>query len=125
MTLLPWYCQKWHRVQFKIGLITYKIINKDQPAYPRDLIHPFTSFRNTRRNTPKLKFLHTPNFDLRVHKSIQHFSNFFSNYAPVLWNSFPFQIRNSPSVALFRKPQNPTSSTPVSQLSVLPSRSHP
>ena len=31
------------------------------------------------------------------------FSNSFSHYAPVLWNSFPFQIRNSPSVTSFRK----------------------
>ena len=67
------------------------------------LIHPYTSSRNTRRSTPKLKFLHTPTFDRRVHKSIKHFSNSFSHYAPVLWNSLPFQIRNSPSVASFRK----------------------
>ena len=94
-----------YRVQFKIGLITYKILNQGQPVYLRELIHPYTSFRNTRRNTPKLKFLevHTPTFDRRFHKSIKHFSNSFSHYAPVLWNSLPFHIRNSPSVASFRK----------------------
>ena len=92
-----------YRVQFKLALITYKILNQGQPVYLRELIHPYTSFRNTRRSTPKLKFLHTPTFDRRVHKSIKHFSNSFSHYAPVLWNSFPFQIRNSPSVAYFRK----------------------
>ena len=92
-----------YRVQFKIGLITYKILNQGQPVYLRELIHPYTSFRNTRRSTPKLKFLHTPTFDRRVHKSIKHFSNSFSHYAPVLWNSLPFQTRNSPSVASFRK----------------------
>ena len=92
-----------YRVHFKIGLITYKILNQGQPVYLRELIHPYTSFRNTRRSTPKLKFLHTPTFDRRVHKSIKHFSNSFSHYAPVLWNSLPFQIRNSPSVASFRK----------------------
>ena len=67
------------------------------------LIHPYTSFRNTSRSTPKLKFLHTPTFDRRVHKSMKHFSNSFSHYAPIIWNSFPFQIRNSPPVASFRK----------------------
>ena len=92
-----------HRVQFKIGLITYKILNQGQPAYLRGLIHPYTSSRNTRRSSPKVKFLHTPTFDHIVHKSIKHFSNSFSHYAPVLLNSLPFQIRNSPSVALFRK----------------------
>ena len=58
-----------YRVQFKIGLITYKILNQGQPVYLRELIHPYTSSRNTRRSTPKLKFLQNPTFDLRVHKS--------------------------------------------------------
>ena len=92
-----------YRVQFKIGLIAYNILNQGQPVYLRELIHPYASFRNTRRSTPNLMFLHTPTFDRRVHKSIKHFSNSFSHYAPVLWNSLPFQIRNSPSVASFRK----------------------
>ena len=91
-----------YRVQLKIGLMTYKILNQGQPVYLRELIHPYTSSRNT-RSTPKLKFLQTPTFDCRVHKSIKHSSNSFSHYAPVLWNSFPFHVRNSPSVASFRK----------------------
>ena len=49
-----------YRVQFKIGLITYKILNQGQPVYLRELIHPYTSSRNTRRSTPKLKFRQTP-----------------------------------------------------------------
>ena len=92
-----------YRVQFKIGLITYKILTQGQPVYLRGLIHPYTSFRNTRRSTPKLKFLQTPTFDHRVYKSIKHFSNSFSHYAPALWNSFPLHVTNSPSVASFRK----------------------
>ena len=114
-----------YRVQFKIGLITYKILNQGQPVYLRELIHPYTSFRNTRRSTPKLKFLHTLTFDCRVDKSIKHFSNSFSHYAPVLWNSFPFQIRNSPSAASFRKHLKTHLFNSSFQLSPLPSRSHP
>ena len=78
-----------YRIQFKIGLITYKTLNQGEPVYLRELIHPYTFARNTRRSTPKLKFLHTPSFDRKVHKSVKHFSNSFSHYAPVLWNSFP------------------------------------
>ena len=37
-----------YRIQFKIGLITYKILNQGQPVYLRELIHPYTSSRNTR-----------------------------------------------------------------------------
>ena len=57
-----------YRVQFKIGLITYKILNQSQPVYLRELIHPYSSSRNTSQSTPKLKFLQTPTFDRRVHK---------------------------------------------------------
>ena len=73
-----------YRIKFKIGLITYKIVNQGQPVYLRELIHPYTSSKNTRRSTPKLKFLHTPTFDCKVHKSVKLFSNSFSHYAPVL-----------------------------------------
>ena len=92
-----------YRIQFKIGLITYKILNQGQPVYLREFIHPYTSSRNTRRSTPKLKFLHTSTFDCKVYRSVKLFSNSFSHYAPVLWNSFPFQIKNSSTVASFRK----------------------
>ena len=87
----------------KLHWLTYKTLNQGEPVYLRELIHPYTSSRKTRRSTPKLKFLHTQTFDCMVHKSVKHFSNSFSHYAPVLWNSFPFQIRNSPSVTSFRK----------------------
>ena len=92
-----------YRVQLKIGLIIYKILNQGQPVYLRELTLPYTSSRNTKRSTSKLKFLQTPTFDSRVHKSIKHFSNSFCHYTLVLWNSFPFRVRNSPSVASFRK----------------------
>ena len=55
-----------YRVQFKIGLIIYKILKHGQSAYQSELIHPYTSSRNTRRTSPKLKFLHIPTFDYRV-----------------------------------------------------------
>ena len=37
-----------YRIQFTIGLITYKILNQGQPVYLRELIHPYTSSSNTR-----------------------------------------------------------------------------
>ena len=72
-----------YRIQFKIGLITYKIFNQGE------LIPPYTSSRTTKRSTPKLKFLHTPTFDHKVFKSVKLFSNSFSHYAPVLLELFP------------------------------------
>ena len=37
-----------YRIQFKIGLITYKTLKRGDPVYLRELIHPYTSSRNTR-----------------------------------------------------------------------------
>ena len=91
------------RVQFKIGLITYKILKYGQPAYLTELIHPYMSSRNTRSSSPRFKFLHIPTFNRIVHKSQKHFSNSFSHHTPALWNSFLFQIRDNPSVISFRK----------------------
>ena len=96
-----------YRVQFKIGLITYKILNQGQPVYLRELIHLYTSFRNTRRSTHKLKFLHTPTFDHRVHKSIKHFSNSFSHYAPVFLELSPLPNKKQSLCRIFQEtPQN-------------------
>ena len=75
-----------YSVQFKIGLITYKILTQGQPAYQRQFIYPYTSSRNTKRSTPKLKFLHTPTFDRTFYKSNKHFSNSFSHYSVELFS---------------------------------------
>ena len=76
-----------YRIQFKIGLITYKFSIRVKQFTLRELIHPYTLSGNTRQSTPKLKFLHTPTFDRNVHKSVKLFSTSFSYYALVLWNS--------------------------------------
>ena len=60
-----------YRVQFKTGLFTHKTLT---PTLLPEI--------QLRRSTPKLKFLQTPTFDHRVHKSIKHFSNSFSHYMP-------------------------------------------
>ena len=108
-----------YRVQFKIYLITYKILNHGQPTYLSKLIHPYTSSRNTRHSTPKLKFVHTHTFDCRVQKSNKHFVNSFSHYTPVLLNSYPFHVRNSPFVTSCRKHLKAHSSFPAKSSSPL------
>ena len=60
-----------YRVQFKIGLITYKILNQGQPIYLKELVHPYTSSRNIRRSTPK-----TNTFLIRSVSTTQSFGTF-------------------------------------------------
>ena len=69
-----------YRIQFKIGLTTYKILNQDQPVYLRELIHPYTLSRNTRQSTPKLKFT-PPLLTLRFINQ--------SNFSPILSVTMP------------------------------------
>ena len=113
-----------YRVQFKIGLITYKILNQGQPVYLRELIHPYTSSRNTRRSTPKLKFLQPPLL-------IVEFTN-QSNTSLILSVTMPlsfgtlssFMLETVPLLHLLGSTLKPTSSALVSQLSFLPSWPH-
>ena len=72
-----------------IGLITYKILNHGQPAYLSELIHPYTSSRNIRRSSPKLKFLHIPPLIAQFTNQTNHFpilsvtmSQFFGTLSP-------------------------------------------
>ena len=43
-----------YRVQFEIGLITYKILNHGQPAYLRELTHSYTSSRKYKAKHPQI-----------------------------------------------------------------------
>ena len=85
------------------SIITYIIINQGKPAYLSELIHRYTSSRNTRCSIPKLKFLHIATFDHTVCKSNKQLINSFSHLCPSSLDFFPFQIRNNPSVTSFRK----------------------
>ena len=89
-----------YRIQYKIGLITYKILNQGQPVYLREFIHPYTSSRNTRRSTPKLKFLHTPTYiqnsqpgstslPKRIYSSLHLFQEYKAKYLKTQVPSHP------------------------------------
>ena len=91
-----------YRVQFKIGLVKYKILNQGKPVYLRELIHPYTSSRNTGQSTPN------PNT----------MPQFFGTLSP-------FKQETVPLSHLLGNTSKPPSPTLVSQLSLLPSRSHP
>ena len=86
--------------QFKKTLIAYKILKHNQPAYISQIIHPYTSSRNTRCSSQKL-MLHIL-FDCKVYNSHKHFTNSFSLYTLALWNYLPFHIRISSFVTSFR-----------------------
>ena len=87
----------------KSGRYNVSVLKYGQPVYLKDKLHPYTSSRNTRRSSPKYKFLQVPSFDSKIHKSHKYLTKSFSHHAPAFWNSLPVHVRTSPSVTSFRK----------------------
>ena len=72
------------RVQFKLGLITYKVYKNKYPAYLENYLQPYRSLHNTRRSEPARHMLSIPHYNYKQHKSFTHLSNSFFYSAPRL-----------------------------------------
>ena len=84
------------RIEFKVLLFTYKVMQGLAPQYLSDLLEPYSPLRSLRSASKLL--LNWPSFNLRTYgyKS-------FSVCAPRLWNSLLFCIKSSSSVDIFMK----------------------
>ena len=80
-----------YRIDYKIAVMSYKILTTSQPDYLRSMLQPVTSVRSLRSSTSSLSL--TVPFCRTATAS-----RAFSHYAPRLWNSFPAAIRNCVSV---------------------------
>jgi len=84
------------RIKFKIASLTYKTLSTCQPAYLRDLIHPYLPARSLR--SQDLKLLNTPRTNLSIRRRA------FSFAAPHhIWNSIPTSIRDFTSLHSFKR----------------------
>ena len=84
-----------YRFQFKILVVTWKIINGSSPANICGLISEYRPSRSLRSNTEN--FLVRPGIPKN---SSGHRA--FSNLSPFLWNSIPSAIRKAESIADFK-----------------------
>lgn len=91
------------RILFKTYTLIYRTIQTGSPHYLKNHLRPFTSNRNTRRSNPANNNLATVFFNSREHRFKSHLENSFTYSAPRLWNSLPLEIRNSPSMSIFRR----------------------
>jgi hypothetical protein len=98
--ITPLLCQlHWlsveYRAMFKILLLTYKAMNAMAPEFICDLIHPYVPSRALRSSCENL---------LRVTRSSTKFygERSFAVAAPTLWNRLPTDIRQAPSLSLFK-----------------------
>uniref|UniRef100_UPI000D3040EA uncharacterized protein LOC112434934 n=1 Tax=Maylandia zebra TaxID=106582 RepID=UPI000D3040EA len=83
------------RIEFKILLLTYKVLNNQAPSYLNDLVVPYHPIRALRSRTAGL--LVVP----RVFKSRMG-GRAFSFQAPLLWNQLPVWIRETDTISTFK-----------------------
>lgn len=83
------------RINFKIALLTYGILNSHQPSYLSHLLTYRPITRVTRNSDQQLL--------LEKRSATAFGSRAFSVAAPRIWNSIPLNIRTAASVDLFRR----------------------
>uniref|UniRef100_A0A669DT12 Reverse transcriptase domain-containing protein n=1 Tax=Oreochromis niloticus TaxID=8128 RepID=A0A669DT12_ORENI len=83
------------RIEFKILLLTYKVLNNQAPSYLNDLVVPYHPIRALRSHTAGL--LVVP----RVFKSRMG-GRAFSFQAPLLWNQLPVWIQETDTISTFK-----------------------
>ena len=81
------------RIKFKIATITFKVLKNRQPSYLLDLLQPHNPQRSLRSSDKLL--LDTPKIKTALA------TRSFSHAAPSVWNSLPFDLRNSSSLHSF------------------------
>jgi hypothetical protein len=84
------------RINFKILLFAYKIVNGLAPSYLSDLLVPYVP-RRALRSGEKL-LLCQPSYRLKSYGF-----RAFSVCAPTLWNYLPIEIRRSQTVDIFKQ----------------------
>jgi len=80
-----------YRIDYKIAVMSHKILTSGQPSYLRSLLQPASSVRCLRSSSNAL-MLTVPFCKTATA------ARAFSNYAPRLWNSLPPSIRNCVSI---------------------------
>ena len=83
------------RIDFKILLLTYKALNGLTPAYMRELLIPYSPKRTLRSMENHL--LTPPRCRLEYFGKRS-----FAAAAPTLWNNLPLNIKQAPSVDIFK-----------------------
>ena len=81
------------RIQYKMCLITFKILNGLSPRYLHDLVQLHIPKRSNLRSQSDCHRLQVPS----------KYSNTISYKMTMLWNSLPFTLRELDSLPVFKK----------------------
>ena len=85
------------RIDYKICLIVYKCLHKLAPSYLSDSLKRYVPTR-TLRSSSDPSILIVPDYSYKYIGGRSFFS-----YAPSVWNKLPTGVRNSESLAVFKK----------------------
>lgn len=83
------------RIDFKILLLVFKVLNGLGPLYLCELLEPYIPNRNLRSSRKKL--LMVPKCNLKTYGY-----RAFSHRAPTLWNALPDDIRQVDHIQTFK-----------------------
>ena len=83
------------RIDFKILLLVFKVLNGLGPPYLCELLKPYIANRNLRSS--KKKLLIVPKCNLKTYGY-----RVFSHRAPILWNALPDDIRQVEHLQMFK-----------------------
>ncbi|KAL0970199.1 hypothetical protein UPYG_G00238640 [Umbra pygmaea] len=85
-----------HRIDFKVLLLVYKTLNGSGPAYFTESLKSYVPQRALRSSTANLLMIQKS-----THRKIGDAA--FFKYAPKLWNTIPKNIKEAPSIDIFKK----------------------
>lgn len=84
------------RIIFKIAVITFKVLNENEPVYLRELLVVNKSARSLRSSSNTTLLIPKSKLKCAGDRS-------FSVSAPTIWNSLPERVRSSSSLLVFKK----------------------
>ena len=87
-----------YRIQFKILVITYKVLQGQSPLYVRNLLQVYKPTRNLRSQN------HATALVVPKSRKVMFGDRSFATAAPRLWNSLPEGIRDSGSQPVLKNP---------------------
>ena len=85
----------WQRIEYKVLLLTYKSLNGLAPSYLSDLL-------KSRKDRGSRNDKHHLLIDPKINR-VTFGGRSFRKACPVLWNSLPVKLRQSPSLETFKK----------------------
>lgn len=85
-----------YRVHFKLLLLIYKALNNQGPLYIKEYLQPHSVQGHQLRSCDQ-GLLKVPRTNFKTYGD-----RAFARSGPFLWNELPLEIRNSPSVTIFK-----------------------